>query len=118
MSEYPSHPKLLTAAASSSSDTFGSALESQSKPINVETAQIFSDVRVPLSKRQFVSVFVGLLLAIAMAALDQTIVSTALKSIVRDLGHQSLVPWIGSAYLMTAAPFGALYGKFADLFGR
>ncbi|KAJ3376519.1 hypothetical protein HDU84_009796, partial [Entophlyctis sp. JEL0112] len=75
-------------------------------------------VRVPLSRLEFVLVYTGLMLGIMMAALDQTIVSTALKAVVADLGHQELVPWIGSAYLLTAAPFGTLYGKFADLFGR
>ncbi|KAJ3076781.1 hypothetical protein HDU98_000081 [Podochytrium sp. JEL0797] len=75
-------------------------------------------VRVPLSKTQFTLVYCGLLLAIFLASLDQTIVSTALDAIVQDFGHQDLVPWIGSAYLLTAAPLGTLYGKFADIFGR
>ncbi|KAJ3124469.1 hypothetical protein HK100_011231 [Physocladia obscura] len=88
-------------------------LEIQDPPVSVLNA-----VKVPLSRTQFILVFVGLMLGILMAALDQTIVSTALKAIVADLGHQELVPWIGSAYLLTAAPFGTMYGKFADLFGR
>ncbi|KAJ3012972.1 UNVERIFIED_CONTAM: hypothetical protein HDU68_000929 [Siphonaria sp. JEL0065] len=77
-----------------------------------------TDVKVPLTRSQFILTFIGLILGIMMAALDQTIVATALKAVVSDLGHQDLVPWIGSAYMFTAAPFGALYGKFADLFGR
>ncbi|TPX54116.1 hypothetical protein CcCBS67573_g09613 [Chytriomyces confervae] len=77
-----------------------------------------SDVKVPLNRSQFALVFLGLMLAIMMAALDQTIVSTALKSIVADFGRQELVPWIGSSYLLTSAPFGILYGKLADIFGR
>ncbi|ORY41976.1 MFS general substrate transporter, partial [Rhizoclosmatium globosum] len=75
-------------------------------------------IRVPLTKAKFVLVYIGLLLAILLAALDQTIVATALKTIVTDFGKQNLIPWIGSAYLMTAAPLGTLYGKFADIFGR
>ncbi|KAJ3060795.1 hypothetical protein HDU98_003238, partial [Podochytrium sp. JEL0797] len=51
-------------------------------------------VRVPLNTTEFVLVYVGLLLALFLAALDQTIVSTALKSIIQDLGEQDLVPWI------------------------
>ncbi|KAJ3031938.1 UNVERIFIED_CONTAM: hypothetical protein HDU68_010018 [Siphonaria sp. JEL0065] len=79
----------------------------------------FADaVRVQLSKSAFISVYIGLLLAILLAALDQTIVATALKAIVDDFGHQDLIPWIGSAYLLTAAPLSTLYGKFADIFGR
>ncbi|KAJ3387979.1 hypothetical protein HDU84_000370 [Entophlyctis sp. JEL0112] len=77
-----------------------------------------SYVRVPLTKTEFALVFAGLLLSILLAALDQTIVATALQTIVKDFGHQELIPWIGSAYLLTAAPLGTLYGKFADIFGR
>ncbi|KAJ3091152.1 hypothetical protein HK100_007261, partial [Physocladia obscura] len=75
-------------------------------------------IKIVLSKPQFILVYISLILSIFMAALDQTIVSTALKAIVVDLRHQQLIPWIGSAYLMTAAPVGTLYGKFADIFGR
>ncbi|KAJ3116198.1 Vacuolar protein sorting-associated protein SNF8 [Physocladia obscura] len=96
---------------------------SESVPLDPEQQQqqqqnSFSEVKVPLGRTQFILVYVGLLLAIMLAALDQTIVSTALKSIVSDFGHQELIPWIGSAYLLTAAPLGTLYGKFADIFGR
>ncbi|KAJ3383073.1 hypothetical protein HDU80_001331, partial [Chytriomyces hyalinus] len=95
-----------------------------SVPMDVETgpAQPIpnkgGDVKVPLNRSQFGLVFLGLMLAIMMAALDQTIVATALKAIVADFGRQELVPWIGSAYLLTSAPFGILYGKLADIFGR
>ncbi|KAJ3194253.1 hypothetical protein HK101_003139 [Irineochytrium annulatum] len=77
-----------------------------------------SYVRVPLAKTQFALVFLGLALSIFLAALDQTIVSTALNAIVADLGDQELIPWIGTAYLLTATGFSALYGKFADIYGR
>ncbi|KAJ3076785.1 hypothetical protein HDU98_000085 [Podochytrium sp. JEL0797] len=75
-------------------------------------------VRVPLTKTEFGLVYTALLLSIFLASLDQTIVATALKAITLDFGNQELVPWIGSAYLLTAAPFGTLYGKLADIFGR
>ncbi|KAJ3020485.1 UNVERIFIED_CONTAM: hypothetical protein HDU68_010156 [Siphonaria sp. JEL0065] len=78
----------------------------------------FSQVKVPLSRSQFIAVYIGLLLAIMLAALDQTIVSTALRAIVTEFGKQELVPWIGSSFLLTAAPLGTLYGKFADIWGR
>ncbi|KAJ3125392.1 hypothetical protein HK100_010837, partial [Physocladia obscura] len=92
--------------------------DSDSPPVSSPAKQQQHDVNVPLSGIQFILVFIGLTLAVLMAALDQTIVSTALKSIVADFGHQDLVPWIGSAYFMTSATFGVIYGKFADLFGR
>ncbi|KAJ3111399.1 hypothetical protein HK100_002703, partial [Physocladia obscura] len=94
---------------------------SASKPLEVKEGDEENRgnyVRVELGTTQFVLVYLGLLLAILLAALDQTIVSTALKVITEDLGHQDLIPWIGSAYLLTAAPLGTLYGKFADIFGR
>ncbi|KAJ3076429.1 hypothetical protein HDU98_003293 [Podochytrium sp. JEL0797] len=77
-----------------------------------------SYVRIPLGKVEFVLVYIGLLLALFLASLDETIVSTALKSIIEEFGQQGLVSWIGSAYLLTAAPMGILSGKFADIFGR
>ncbi|KAI8610638.1 major facilitator superfamily domain-containing protein [Chytriomyces sp. MP71] len=58
------------------------------------------------------------MLAILTASLDSTIVATALKKVIEEFEHQDLAPWVGSAYLLTAAPFGVLYGKFADIFGR
>ncbi|KAJ3108397.1 hypothetical protein HDU96_007534 [Phlyctochytrium bullatum] len=75
-------------------------------------------VRVPLAKTQFWLVFLGLALSILLAALDQTIVATALEKIVKDLGQQELIPWIGSGYLLTATSVAAIYGKVADIFGR
>ncbi|KAJ3217097.1 hypothetical protein HDU81_000973, partial [Chytriomyces hyalinus] len=102
-----------------------SSVDSSVVPIDIETGpaqptpnKAGGDVKVPLSRSQFGLVFLGLMLAIMMAALDQTIVATALKAIVADFGRQELVPWIGSAYLLTSAPFGILYGKLADIFGR
>ncbi|KAJ3131011.1 hypothetical protein HK100_006984 [Physocladia obscura] len=75
-------------------------------------------VKVPLSRTEFILVYIGLLLAILLFGLDQTIVATALRAIVDDLGQQELISWIGSAFLLTAAPLSTLYGKFADIFGR
>ncbi|ORY41975.1 MFS general substrate transporter, partial [Rhizoclosmatium globosum] len=53
-----------------------------------------------------------------LAALDNLIVSTAIRSIVIDIGKQELAPWIGSAYMITSAGLTPLYGRFADIFGR
>ncbi|KAJ3016809.1 UNVERIFIED_CONTAM: hypothetical protein HDU68_012013 [Siphonaria sp. JEL0065] len=114
---------LLVATTAESSTTLSSlengAIAIVDTDVEMGTPKsVQNEVKVPLTRSQFILVFIGLMLGIMMAALDQTIVSTALKAVVGDLGHQDLVPWIGSAYLLTAAPFGALYGKFADLFGR
>ncbi|KAJ3103350.1 hypothetical protein HK100_004212 [Physocladia obscura] len=104
----------MTTANKSPSSTDGPFFAISDSPSTPTSNQI----KVQLSRAQFALVYLGLLLGILMAALDQTIVSTALKSIVADLGNQELVPWIGSAYFLTAAPFGTMYGKLTDLFGR
>src|SRR3984957_994246 len=63
-------------------------------------------------------IFVALMLAILLAALDQTIVSTALPTIVGDLGGLSHLSWVVTAYLLSSTVVGPLYGKFGDLYGR
>lgn len=63
-------------------------------------------------------VLVGLLLTIALAAMDATIVATAVPSIVRDLGGFALFPWVFSAYLLAQAVTIPIYGRLADLYGR
>ncbi|WP_306365596.1 MDR family MFS transporter [Nocardia sp. CC227C] len=63
-------------------------------------------------------VFATVVLGMLMAALDQTIVSTALPTIVADLGGAGHMAWVVTAYLVTEAIATALAGKFGDLFGR
>jgi EmrB/QacA subfamily drug resistance transporter len=58
------------------------------------------------------------MLVVLLAALDQTIVSTALPTIVGDLGGLSHLSWVVTAYLLTSTITGPLYGKFGDLYGR
>jgi EmrB/QacA subfamily drug resistance transporter len=61
---------------------------------------------------------VALMFAIAMSAMDGTIVSTALPTIVGNLGGLSLFSWVFSVYLLTSTVTVPLYGKLADLYGR
>jgi EmrB/QacA subfamily drug resistance transporter len=60
----------------------------------------------------------ALMFSIAIAALDATIVSTALPTIVGQLGGLSLFSWVFSVYLLTSTVTVPLYGKLADLYGR
>nr|WIE89369.1 MDR family MFS transporter [Mesorhizobium sp. WSM4875] len=60
----------------------------------------------------------GVLLSMLLAALDQTIVSPALPTIARALGHAEYLPWIVTAYLLTATAMAPLYGKISDVYGR
>jgi EmrB/QacA subfamily drug resistance transporter len=68
----------------------------------------------PVRMRVLGAVMVGVFLA----ALDQTVVGTALPTIITDLGGNDLFTWAFTAYLLTATISGPLYGKLSDLFGR
>jgi EmrB/QacA subfamily drug resistance transporter len=63
-------------------------------------------------------IFTALMLVLLLASLDQTIVSTALPTIVGDLGGLAHLSWVVTAYLLAATIAGPLYGKLGDLYGR
>jgi EmrB/QacA subfamily drug resistance transporter len=76
--------------------------------------------RAPLElpHRTRIEIFIVVLLGIFLAALDQTIVGTALPVIVTDLKGNDVYTWAFTSYLLTATVSGPLYGKLSDLFGR
>jgi EmrB/QacA subfamily drug resistance transporter len=63
-------------------------------------------------------IFSALMLVLLLASLDQTIVSTALPTIVGDLGGIEHLSWVVTAYLLASTVAGPLYGKLGDLYGR
>ncbi|WP_433199480.1 MDR family MFS transporter [Dactylosporangium sp. CS-047395] len=71
-----------------------------------------------LTHRQIVTILVGLMMAMFLAALDQTIVSTAMRTIADDLGGFSLQAWATTAFLITSTISTPLYGKLSDIYGR
>src|SRR3954468_22449914 len=71
-----------------------------------------------LTKRQTLLTFTGLLLAMLLASLDQTIVSTALPTIVGDLGGIDQLSWVVTAYLLAATVTMPVWGRVSDLYGR
>ncbi len=71
-----------------------------------------------LSHRQLLVIFSALMLGMLLAALDQTIVATALPTIVGDLGGLNHLSWVVTAYLLAATVSTPLYGKLGDLYGR
>jgi EmrB/QacA subfamily drug resistance transporter len=71
-----------------------------------------------LNHRQIMTVMAGLMTGMLLAALDQTIVSTALPVIVQDLKGLDHYSWVVTAYLLTSTASAPLYGKISDLYGR
>jgi EmrB/QacA subfamily drug resistance transporter len=63
-------------------------------------------------------IFAALMLVLLLASLDQTIVSTALPTIVGDLGGIEHLSWVVTSYLLASTVVGPLYGKLGDLYGR
>ncbi|KAF8936963.1 hypothetical protein BGZ47_009233 [Haplosporangium gracile] len=72
----------------------------------------------PMSKSRQMIVFLGILMVLFLAALDQTIVTTALPSISKDFNNFSEISWVGTGFLLTMTAIQPLYGVAADLAGR
>ena len=71
-----------------------------------------------LHGRKLALVFTGLMLVMLMAALDSTIVATALPTIAGDLGGLDHISWVTTAYLLAQTVVTPLYGKLGDQYGR
>ncbi|HEV7754448.1 MAG TPA: MDR family MFS transporter, partial [Mycobacteriales bacterium] len=71
-----------------------------------------------LTHRQIIEIISGLMLGMFLAALDQTIVASAIRTIGDDLHGLSVQAWVTTAYLITATITTPLYGKLSDLYGR
>lgn len=72
----------------------------------------------PMTRREILAVVAGLMVGMFLAALDQTIVSTALPTIVGELGGLEQLSWTVTAYLLTSTATTPLWGKVGDLYGR
>jgi EmrB/QacA subfamily drug resistance transporter len=71
-----------------------------------------------LTHRQIQVIFSGLMLGMFLAAIDQTIVATALPTIVGELGGLNHLSWVVTSYLLATTVSTPLYGKLGDLYGR
>lgn len=71
-----------------------------------------------IDKRSLIAVFAGLMLAMFVSSLDQTIVSTALPTIVGELGGVDHMLWVTTAYVLASTCTMPIYGKLGDLIGR
>jgi EmrB/QacA subfamily drug resistance transporter len=77
-----------------------------------------NEVQTTFSHRQILIIMSGLMLGMFLATLDQTIVSTALPTIVGEFHRQDLLSWVVTVYLLTSTVSTPLYGKASDLYGR
>jgi EmrB/QacA subfamily drug resistance transporter len=85
-----------------------------------QSEALADDAAAPIEQnsRRVRLVFAGVMLAMFLAALDQTIVSTALPTIVSDLGGANHLSWVVTAYLLASTATTPLWGKLGDLYGR
>ena len=75
-------------------------------------------IPAPATRPNVRVIFGGLMLVLLLAALDQTIVATALPTIVSDLGGLNRLAWVTSAFLLAQTAVTPIYGKLGDLYGR
>ena len=73
---------------------------------------------IVLTRRRINLIFSALIAGMLVSSLDQTIVSTAMPTIVGDLGGVSHMAWVTTAYLLASTLVMPVYGKFGDLWGR
>ena len=76
------------------------------------------DYASTLSGRSKALILAGVLLGLLLAALDQTIVATALPRIVADLQGIDLLAWVSTSYLLASTAMVPIYGKLSDIYGR
>jgi EmrB/QacA subfamily drug resistance transporter len=92
----------------------GSAAERR----DARAAAAAPDASGMFTHRQIMTILAGLLLGMFLAALDQTVVSTAIRTIADDLHGYDLQAWATTAFLITSTIATPLYGKLSDMYGR
>jgi EmrB/QacA subfamily drug resistance transporter len=70
------------------------------------------------SHKQILTILIGLMMGMFLGALDQTIVSTSIRTIADDLNGLSIQAWVTTAYLITSTIATPIYGKLGDIYGR
>ena len=88
------------------------------KPATAAPAAIHPVDESVMTHRQIMVVLIGVMAGMLLAALDQSIVGTALPRIVSDLGGLNHLSWVVTAYLLTSTAVTPLWGKISDLYGR
>lgn len=110
-------PKPSTTAAARNSPTPSDLTTTATQAAQQQLAQDYGP-KNPMSKNRQMVVFLGILMVLFLAALDQSIVTTALPSISKDFNNFSEISWVGTGFLLTMTAIQPLYGVAADLAGR
>lgn len=87
-------------------------------PTTQDPATPGTPAAAPVTEREKNAAIIGVLLAMLLAALDQSIVAPAMPTIGAALGHVEYLSWVVTAYLLTATAAAPLYGKLSDVHGR
>ncbi|MGV7206458.1 MDR family MFS transporter [Oxalobacteraceae bacterium A2-2] len=88
------------------------------KPEHPAPEQSANHYAQPPTEREIRSVYLGLMAVLALGALDQSIVATALPRIVSELGGMAHLSWVVTAYVLASTATMPLYGKLSDQYGR
>jgi EmrB/QacA subfamily drug resistance transporter len=88
------------------------------RPVAGAPAPATGEIAAPMSQRARMEILGAVMLTLFLSALDQTIVGTALPTIVTDLGGNQYYVWAVTVYLLTSTITGPMYGKLSDQFGR
>lgn len=83
-----------------------------------QRAQAIADAGGVMTKRQIMFVIIGLMAAMFLSSLNQTVVGVAMKTIADDLDGLSLQAWATTAFLIVSTVVTPIYGKLSDIFGR
>src|SRR5215467_7966446 len=86
--------------------------------LKAEMAELAQSGTLQFSRAEIVSILFGLILAMFLASLYQTIVATSLSTMARDLNGWALMSWVVSAYLVASTVTTPIYGRLSDLYGR
>ena len=103
---------------SASTNTDPATSAAGSAPAPAVSGQAHDSPTGALSHKQIMAILSGLLLGMFLAALDQTIVSTAIRTIGDDLNGLSAQAWVTTAFLVTSTIATPLFGKLSDIYGR
>ena len=88
-------------------------------PAMVDQAQTATQTQtLRFSRSEILSILSGLMLAMFLASLDQTIVATSLSTMAQELNGWSLISWVVSAYLVASTVTTPIYGRLSDIYGR